>query len=51
MKIEFDPHKDELNREKHGVSLAFGEYVLADPNLAVSLDLRFEYGEDSRTAW
>ena len=30
MKIEFDATKDRINRAKHGVSLAFGAWVLAD---------------------
>ena len=31
MDIAFDPAKDAINRDKHDVSLAFGERVLADP--------------------
>lgn len=44
--IEFDPEKDAANREKHGVSLAFGERVLGDPERLDVLDVRFEYPEE-----
>ncbi|WP_157017838.1 BrnT family toxin [Mesorhizobium xinjiangense] len=27
----FDPHKDAINRTKHGLSLAFGDRIFADP--------------------
>ena len=30
MRFEFDPEKDDTNRSKHGVSLAFGARVLED---------------------
>jgi uncharacterized DUF497 family protein len=30
MQFEFDPEKDDTNRSKHGVSLAFGARVLED---------------------
>lgn len=45
MKIEFDPAKDQLNREKHGgISLADAERL--DWNTAiVQPDPRHEYGE------
>jgi hypothetical protein len=46
MEIEFDPDKDEVNRDKHGVSLAFAADVMADPHRIEILDLRFDYGED-----
>lgn len=45
-RIEFDPEKDAANREKHGVSLAFGERVLEDPESLDVLDVRFEYAEE-----
>ena len=32
VKIGFDPAKDEANREKHGVSLAYGAGVFGDPD-------------------
>lgn len=46
MDIEFDAEKDRTNVEKHGVSLAFGASVLADPVRLDVLDVRFDYGED-----
>lgn len=46
MKIEFDPKKDAANREKHGLSLAFGAKVLADPERLEILDVRFAYAEE-----
>jgi|GEM_PF-2496895 len=45
MKIEFDPTKDAINRDKHGISL--GEAARIDWDNAVTWpDLRFDYGED-----
>ena len=44
MEIEFDPAKDQINRQKHGVSLA----VAAEMDLGqatVIEDDRFDYGE------
>ena len=32
MEFEFDPAKDEANRFKHGVRLAFGERIFDDPD-------------------
>jgi uncharacterized DUF497 family protein len=46
MKIKFDPAKDEINRHKHGLSLAFGEHVLADPGLIEMVDTSMDYGEE-----
>jgi uncharacterized DUF497 family protein len=46
MRIEFDPDKDAANRDKHGISLAFGAEVLADANRLDVLDVRFEYAEE-----
>ncbi len=40
MRIAFDPGKDARNREKHGVSLAFGAEVLADADRLDVLDVR-----------
>ena len=37
MGIEFDPVKDEANRQKHGVSLAEGDGVLND-SLALTIE-------------
>ncbi|MFO1337203.1 MAG: BrnT family toxin [Burkholderiaceae bacterium] len=44
MKIEFDPAKDRVNREKHGVSLAVAAELDWDAAL-VWVDDRFGYGE------
>ncbi len=46
MQIEFDADKDAGNREKHGVSLAFGANVLADADRLDLLDVRFDYAEE-----
>jgi len=46
MEIEFDPDKDDVNKNKHGVSLAFAANVMADPHRVEILDLRFDYGEE-----
>lgn len=45
MRIEFDPAKDAINRDKHGVSLAFGERVFDDPAHVVVETTRMEDGE------
>jgi hypothetical protein len=45
MRIAFDPDKDASNREKHGVSLAFGAEVLADADRLDVLDVRFTHEE------
>ncbi|MBF0268439.1 MAG: BrnT family toxin [Alphaproteobacteria bacterium] len=46
MKFDFDANKDAANREKHGLSLAFGAKVLADPSRLEILDVRFDYAEE-----
>ncbi|MHC9419787.1 BrnT family toxin [Sphingomonas citri] len=46
MDIEFDPAKDALNREKHGVSLAFGAELFDDPEHIVLPSMRPIDGED-----
>ena len=44
MKIEFDPDKDQINRRKHGLTLA--DAALMDIDTAeVWPDDRFAYGE------
>lgn len=48
MEIEFDPAKDELNRAKHGISLARAAELA---ELTVERDERFEYGEMRFRAW
>jgi len=42
----FDPKKDAINQKKHGLSLAFGEKVIADPHAIELIDDRIPYGED-----
>lgn len=44
MKIEFDPHKNMLNRQKHGVSLAEAKNIEWDTLWAFEDD-RFNYSE------
>ena len=46
MEIEFDPAKDEINRDKYGASLAFAADVLSDPRRIDLVDTRIEYSED-----
>jgi uncharacterized protein len=46
MIADFDPAKDEANRAKHGVSLAFGVRVFADEAHVVLPSLRPVDGED-----
>ncbi len=40
MIVDFDPAKDEANRSKHGVALAFGVRVFADSNVAILPTIR-----------
>lgn len=40
MIVDFDPAKDEANRAKHGVSLAFGVRVFADSLVVIRLTVR-----------
>lgn len=35
MIVDFDAAKDEANRAKHGVSLAFGARIFEDPQVAI----------------
>jgi uncharacterized protein len=44
----FDPAKNTANIAKHGLELAFGVQVLADPCAAEEIDDRMDYGE---TRW
>lgn len=46
MDIEFDTAKDAINRDKHGVSLAFGVWVFNDPMHLVLTSIRPVDGED-----
>lgn len=40
MNIEFDPDKDEINRFKHKLSLAFGKRVFGDPERTITPTIR-----------
>jgi uncharacterized protein len=44
MRIEFDPAKDAINQEKHGLSLALAAELDWDAS-RVWVDERYEYGE------
>lgn len=44
MKIEFDPNKDDINRHKHGISLADAALMDIDTAFVVPDDRR-DYGE------
>ncbi len=46
MHIEFDADKDEINRFKHGLPLAFGKRVFDDPNAIILPSIRPVDGED-----
>lgn len=46
MEFEFDPAKDEANRFKHGLRLAFGVRVFDDPFHRVLPSFRERDGED-----
>ena len=46
MDFEFDPAKDEANRFKHGVGLAFGRRVFDDPRLTLAPTVRIEDEEE-----
>ena len=48
MNFEFDPNKDEANREKHGLMFASGIIVFADKDKADYEDDRKYYGEERR---
>ncbi len=50
MKIEFDSDKDEINRFKHKLSLAFGRRVFADPELKVIPTVRIDDEEERHKA-
>lgn len=46
MKIEFDSDKDEINRFKHQLSLAFGRRVFGDTDRQILPSFRPVDGED-----
>ena len=50
MEFELDPGKDEANRFKHGLGLAFGAKVFEDPDHIISSSFREMDGEDRNKA-
>jgi uncharacterized protein len=50
VEIEFDPVKDQINRRKHGVSLAAAASMDLDRAIVVE-DRRFDYGETRFVAY
>ena len=48
MDIEFDADKDEINRFKHRLPLAFGKRVFDDPFMSLSPTIR---GRDEEDRW
>ena len=46
MEDRFDPTKDSANRQKHGMSLAFGEQILEDDNYLIIPSIRRNDGEE-----
>lgn len=46
MTSRFDPSKDAANQAKHGLSLAFGDEILADDNHLILPTVRAEDHED-----
>ena len=50
MDYTFDPAKDDVNRAKHGVSLALAEVLFMGPHVSMTDD-RFDYGEVREVAF
>jgi uncharacterized DUF497 family protein len=50
VEIEFDPDKDQSNREKHGISLAAAEWMDLDAAVVVP-DQRRDYREHRQRAF
>lgn len=46
MSDRFDPAKDAINRDRHGLPLMFGETVMADPDHLVIPSIRPQDGEE-----
>lgn len=46
MEDSFDPSKDAANRQKHGLSLAFGDSILGDPDHLIIPSIRPRDGEE-----
>jgi len=50
MNIDFDPDKDAINRQKHGISLIEAEHFDWD-TAVIWPDTRFDYGEERMVGW
>ncbi|MFC7334607.1 BrnT family toxin [Rhodocista pekingensis] len=50
MEIEFDTVKDAANREKHGLSLAFGARIFDDPDVLILSTIRKKDEEERHKA-
>lgn len=46
MENRFDPAKDAINQEKHGLSLAFGDQILEDEDHIIVPTIRLEDEEE-----
>ena len=46
MSDRFDPDKDAINRDRHGLPLIFGDAVMADPDHLIFPTIRPEDGEE-----
>ena len=46
MSDRFDPDKDAINRDRHGLPLIFGNAVMADPDHLIVPTIRPEDGEE-----
>lgn len=46
MSDRFDPDKDAINRDRHGLPLIFGDAVMADPDHLIIPSIRPEDGEE-----
>lgn len=46
MSDRFDPPKDAINRDRHGLPLMFGDTVMADPDHLVIPSIRPQDGEE-----
>lgn len=46
MENRFDPAKDAINRQKHNLSLAFGDHIFEDENHLILPTIRLEDEEE-----
>ena len=46
MRDRFDPAKDAINRDRHGLPLMFGDAVMADPQHLIIPSIRPQDGEE-----